>query len=37
MHKAEFDDHFKVLDKASDRLRTVTYVFVIVYVAMLLY
>ncbi|HEY0184466.1 MAG TPA: hypothetical protein VGC09_16805 [Rhodopila sp.] len=37
MEKGEFDDAFKVLDKASDRLRSVIYVFIIVYMAMLLY
>ena len=37
MEDAEFADYFKVLDKASDRLRKVIYVFIVVYVAMLLY
>ncbi len=37
MEKAEFDDYFAVLDKASDRARSVIYVFIIVYIAVLLY
>ena len=37
MEKVEFDDYFKALDKASDRLRRVIYAYIIVSVAMLLY
>jgi hypothetical protein len=37
MEKSEFDDYFAVLGKASDQTRSVLYVFIIVYIAMLLY
>jgi hypothetical protein len=37
VEKPEFDDYFAVLDKASDRTRSVLYVFIIVYIAVLLY
>ncbi len=37
MRDEEFDDYFKVLQDASDRLRTVIYAFIIVNIALLLY
>ena len=37
VEKSEFDDYFSVLEKASDRTRSVLYVFIIVYIAVLLY
>jgi hypothetical protein len=37
MEKSQFDDYFAVLGKASDQARSVIYVFIIVYIAMLLY
>jgi hypothetical protein len=37
MDKSEFDDYFAELGKASDRAQSVLYVFIVVYIAMLLY
>jgi hypothetical protein len=37
MDKADFDDYFKVLDKAGDRVRSVLYAFIIINVALLMY
>jgi hypothetical protein len=37
MSKPVFDDYYKVLDKASDRARSVLYVFIVVHLAVLLY
>ena len=37
MEKADFDDYFKVLDKAGDRARSVLYAFIIINVALLMY
>lgn len=37
MEKNDFDDHFKVLDKAGDRTRSVMYAFIIINIALLMY
>ena len=37
MDKPQFDDCFKAFDKATDRVRSVVYVFIVVYIAMLFY
>jgi hypothetical protein len=37
MEKQEFDDYFKVLDKGSDRVRSVLYAFIIINVALFMY
>jgi hypothetical protein len=35
--KADFDDYFQILDKASDRARSVLYTFIIINIALLMY
>ena len=37
MDKSEFDDYFAELGKTGDRAQSVLYVFIVVYIAMLLY